>query len=402
MNKQQIATGKAPSVAITAHGDLAVRIWQENAVRWRGADIQVDEGEEQLTLTAHSSAVVRVPAGASLTVVCHSNCVIKGVGGDLLIAEAYGNVVIKNAGAVHIKRAHANVVVKGVDRLLTIGEVSGDLVVRNVSEATVGTVHGDCLGRNVHGSVTVESVAGDVSWRTVGGDLHIRRGHRDANIRNLGGRLQLDEIMGDVRLRDGLTIGDHHVKAHGDIVLRWPADAPLALTAKASSFDNRLELLDKTEKEGFMSGRLGDGGVNLNLTAEGRVVLKPAYEDSEFAREAGAWDVDFQIDLEDKMAGLGDLISSQIESGLSQMSVHLEHHLGPEIAQRMADRASRKAERAVERAVRHMERTRRRATRPSPAPASKKDVGQEQLQILKMLEKGIISTEEANALLEAL
>ncbi len=74
----------------------------------------------------------------------------------------------------------------------------------------------------------------------------------------------------------------------------------------------------------------------------------------------------------------------------------------------MADRAAQKAERAVQRAMRQADRARRQADAWTPPPASPKPKKkqpvspEEQMKILNMLEKGIISVEEANTLLKAL
>ena len=80
------------------------------------------------------------------------------------------------------------------------------------------------------------------------------------------GLVTVAEAAGDVRLRGSLPAGEHALQARGDVVLRWPVGAPLALTAEAKRFDNRLPLEEVSESGRRLNGRIGNGIQQLGLS----------------------------------------------------------------------------------------------------------------------------------------
>ena len=101
-----------------------------------------------------------------------------------------------------------------------------------------------------------------------------------------------------------------------------------------------------------------------------------------------------------------------MNSHLARVARDFETRFGPEFGQRMAEKAARQAERAAERAERAGERARRKgewrgrapvADAPPPAAAARRTASpEEQMKILKMVETGAITPEDAGMLLEAL
>lgn len=413
MSKERFETGPEVQVSIEQlGGDLVVRGWGETAVLVKGGQFDAQESKGELSIHSRDSVTINVPHRASVSLLTHGRAIIKNFDGDLAVREAMGDLIIKGLHNVTIQVVHGNMIAKNIDGPLHVKQVMGDLHLRNAAAVTVGQLHGDLNGRNLNGSVNPGVVMGDINLRTVNGDVTIETGHRDANLRNIGGVIQMPRIMGDIRTWGRLAAGEHTLHADGDIVLRWPANAPLNLTAEAGHITNRLPLEDVVEKETFLSGRIGDGNTTIRLAAQGRIILKPEYGlEGEFA-DMEASNLDFDIEMEG-LDELGEMISSQINNRMSEITSRLEKKFGPDFSQRMAEKASRKAEQAMEKAMKEFERARHRAGRhashspwapsapPPPAP-EKKASAEEQLQILRMLEKGIITTEEANTLLEAL
>jgi hypothetical protein len=121
-------------------------------------------------------------------------------------------------------------------------------------------------------------------------------------------------------------------------------------------------------------------------------------------------DFDFVSDL----AGLGARISTEIGDQVSRVTSELENSFGPDFMRQMAEQFSRKAEAAAEKARKASERkyaktstpkSKPAAAKPSPAAAATEDYGGIQdawLKILKMVESGTISPDEAALLLKAL
>jgi hypothetical protein len=262
---------------------------------------------------------------------------------------------------------------------------------------------------------------GDISLTNVSGDVTVVQGSRDANLRGLGGQLKMADIAGDIRLHGGLAEGKHNCTAAGDIVFRWPADTPISLTAEAAHIVNRLEFDEVIESEGSLTGNISESRTFVSLTAKGRIVLKPIQVIDEKWDWERVGDMDFGFDPSDfneELAGLGERISMQVNEQIARVTADLEGRFGPEFSQKMAEKISRqaeraaaKAERAAEKAMRRAERSMRRSRwrsqrerpqRSSAAGSKRKATSEEQLKILKMVEKGIITTDEASTLLEAL
>jgi len=410
MSKERYETGKAPRIMLEeCAGSVVVKGWGENAVVVKG-EHESGEGEELVTLRAHGPLQLRVPAGATLAAATlHGDLIVKGVAGELELAEVIGDLVLKNVGAVNVASAHADVTMRQANGPVQIAEVMGDLALRNVGAVAVGTVHGDFSVRYVDGDAQVEEVMGDISLYTVGGDVHVQRVHRDVNLNNLSGTVEIGEAMGDIRLVGGLAPGKHHLTALGDIVVRWPAGAALNVIATAPQVRNRLPLTNVQEEGENFSGQMGDGDTTLILSARGRVILKEidaAQKDVDFSAE-WSFGTDF-AEVGAELAGLGAQISGELNARVNELTQRLDERLGPDFAQQMADRAAQKAERAVQRAMSQADRARRQADAWTPPPASPKPKKkqpvspEEQMKILNMLEKGIISVEEADTLLKAL
>ncbi len=413
MSSMNYELGKAPHIhVLVARGDLSVRGHQDSRTVVNGV-AQVEEIEGGLQLTATGSMSLRLPEAATLTVdQASGDMSLRGLLGDLQLGEVAGDLVIKNAGRVSLKKVAGDLVLVNLNGDAVIDEIYGDASLRRIIGVRIGTIYGDLAARNVDGAVEIGHGHGDISLNTVSDDLTIGRSQRDVNLRNLGGICLVEIAHGDIRLRGGLMSGKHSFKADGDIVLRWPANAPLNLTARANSILNRLSLENPVSETGLLTGQIGDGAATVNLDARGRIVLKAADPDSEqdwdnMGEEYVAFG-EGMAGFGAQFAGLGEQLASQFENQMAQLSVRLESKFGPDFAQKMAEKAARRAEQAVERVARHTEKTRRQAGNRadwSPPPPPRPKAGpnaEEQRKVLEMLEKGLISVDEANALLKAM
>jgi DUF4097 and DUF4098 domain-containing protein YvlB len=410
MNQEKIFTGKAPHISIAdCNGDLVVRTWAETAVSLKGESFEVNQDDDKISISSQRSLQLTVPVLSSLSVsYVNGDVAIKLLEGDVDLVEVNGDAILRGANNVHIQTLNSDLSAKNLDGTLTIDMINGDASLRNIGGLTVQTIQGDLAVRNVTGDVQLHQAQGDVSLRTVNGDVTIENGQRDLNLRNLGGLANVQGIQGDIRLYGGLSQGDHTFAAERDIIVRWPLDAPLNLTATAPSIKNRLSLEKETEMENTLIGRLGDGETNVSLTANGRILLKETEIVNQKWQDNDAFDAEFDFDF----ANFGSQITQQINEQVSQISQKLENTLGPEFTQRMAakitqkvERATAKAEQAAERARQRAERQqyRQRGPRTTGSTEPKQSVSsEEQLKILKMVEQGIISPSDAATLLEAM
>jgi hypothetical protein len=383
MAKERIETGKAPLLQIMCPGSLKIKGWTEPAVLVKGSEFELTEGEKAFSINMLGDGVLLVPAAASLSIV--------KVAGDLAVRHMNGP--------------------------LKIDEIMGDISLRSLEGLEINHVYGDLAARNVAGSVEVTSIAGDTGLGAVNGDVTLQKVHGDVNLRNIGGLCNVAQCLGDIRLRGGLTTGKHHLSAAGNIVIRWPAGAPLAVEASAPRFDVRLPLEEMVDENGTLTGRLGDGDAVLLLEAMGRIIMKETDTFSEPWGDQPEDQIDMEFDFD--LSGLGQHIASEINYRLGEWSSRFESgfdaELSADIERRVRDAATR-AEKAAERAMRQAEKAAKKArwqaqnggwsappakSRP-PAPKEKKASEAEQLKILRMVENGVISPDEAATLLEAI
>lgn len=410
MGKERFETGKAPQVHIAAcEGDAVIRGWAEPMIQVKGA-YSVEETAEGYRLSGRGDLRLYVPTLAEVAIEeVSGDLILKGLNGKSAIGHVHGNAVLVEAGAVTIETVHGNLVARGRAELAA-GLVHGDMSLRGVDSVKTRAVYGDVSGRRIAGSLTVEEASGDVSLREAGGDVAIGRARRDVNLAGVAGQVALGEVDGDVRLRGALPPGEHALTAHGDIVVRWPTNVPVNVVAAGKRIVNRLPLQDVAEKEGYLAGRIGSGGTQLTLSADGQVILK------EISPLDEKWETGMEGDEYEFEAGFGGLelenmaarIEAEVNQHLARVANDMASRFGPEFGQRLAEKASRQAERAAERAERARRKSEWRGrasqdtTAAGPTPQRRAASPEEQLKILKMVEAGTISPEDAGMLLEAL
>ncbi|MGH2537671.1 MAG: DUF4097 family beta strand repeat-containing protein [Candidatus Promineifilaceae bacterium] len=407
--KERYETGKTPTLIISADGDLQIRGWDEPAVQVHGpATLRQEEAKWRIEASDDVSLLVPRTADVILERVAGEG-LVKHLETPLTAGEVAGDLSLTHLASATVQAVHGDLSAGHLEGAFSAAEIMGDASLRHMQSVELGRVHGDLSAAHISGALSLESIMGDSSLASISGPVEAATVQRDANVGNLGGSLALRQVHGDVRLRGPLAEGKHTVSAEGDIVLIWPAGAPLNLEAKASKVVCRLPLDAQSEEAGVFSGRLGDGNTTLLLEARGRVILKALEEYA--ADKFGPGPHPFELDLD--LASLGDRINAEISGRMADLGGRLEREFGPAFAAKLemrADKAAARAERMAARAMRKAERAARkmpwRAGPPIPgAPAAKaqpRASDDEQLKILKMVEQGVITPDEANNLLEAL
>lgn len=424
MPQESFMTSKAPRITVVScNGDLVVRTWGETAVKVAGDAYQVDQNDDHLSITAPGGLKLNVPENSTLAIQTVSgDTSVKYVMGGVSIQEGHGDVIFHSLAEAKINVVHGDLSTKNIDETVSVETVHGDMIVRRIGHLHVGTIDGDLSARYITGDVNLSEVKGDTRLDTVNGEVTITKSERDVILSNLGGKTVVTYAHGDIRLKTSLSAADHSFTAERDIILRWPADAAINLSATAPQIKNRLPLEHVKESDNTLTGSLGDGKTNVTLTANGRIILK---EDQVIdARwelpDENEMNFDFSFDFEN----IGAQIQQRIQSEISKFSTDFDQYLGPEFSQKLTEKINQKVEkaaskaeqaaaRAAERAERAAERARRQAeqqirrTPGRPPGSSKKSEPtpaspEEQLKILKMVEQGLITPDEAAALLEAL
>jgi hypothetical protein len=267
--------------------------------------------------------------------------------------------------------------------------------------------------RGVKGLLSCDTVSGDFSVRGVEGLVGCGSVSGDLDAAFLEGGLEA-VVSGDASLKSDFTPGcTYQISASGNVSAKFPANANAQFQVTATgNIRHKVDWSEVTELTGTaLTGRVGDGEANVEITSSGNVALRSMDEAKEFIFGFEPEDVELDVELE----SMAEEIERSIQVHMVQMerlNEQIEAELGridDTAIQRKVQKATRKAERAAERARLKADRAQRRWQRMSPQPPTpprrpKADpvTEEERLMILRMIQEGKISTDEAARLLEAL
>jgi len=327
--------------------------------------------------------------GDGIEIACRSACLVFLPPGALVIADSVGG----------------DVRVTGMSGDLAIGTIGGDLVLRRAGKVTLTRVGGDAVLSRVAGGLSAEWIGGDAVLQQVDGQVRLR---------SLGGDLVMEgdgrdvEVTagGDARLRLTPVPGGRCVAhAGGDLACRLPDEASARLVLKAGG-DLDIGAKGVTGRSGeVVTLEMGTAEALIELTSGGDLKVSGA------GKWAGA-----DVDLSDQIRSQ---VEAEMEAALAQVEASLEAIEGGPIGID-TDRLSRDIRRATDRAQRRAVRARVRVESSgrgegwrdglprgeafeNASPAAKADASeQERLTVLRMLEQGTISVDEAEKLLQAL
>lgn len=352
-----------------------------------------------------------------ITVTCHNDLAITGTPGHTLTVdiddESPASRVDRHDLNVEVQAANDCAITCPDDAELLIKHASGDLHVSQIKGAiTIGTVNGDAALYDI-GPLQLQTVQGDLSLRDAGGDVHIDTVRGDAKLKRVAGRVNVGRVAGDLVAHDldsGATFGKvggdaqlelefkpgeaYLTKAGGDIDLRVNGGGATLTLACQGDLRTRLPLTNWAGNDQSGRGVYGDGSASVSLSAGGDLLVRPAKPDR------------FDPDA------LSDQVESMIESAMSQFESQMS-----KVQRDLAERwnQSGQAQRAAERAQRSAERLKRRTERTAgawstaytpparpPAPPSEPVSDEERLLVLKMVQEGKLSVDEAAKLLAAM
>ncbi|MEZ4516344.1 MAG: DUF4097 family beta strand repeat-containing protein [Chloroflexota bacterium] len=415
MSKERIETGPAPTILVSCQGDLVIKSWSESAVGIKGS-YDLDESEKVWNFTSQDDLQLHIPVDSALHISSVNGDLVVKHDGEVVIEAAQGDVVLRGLSSAKVGPISGDVSIRHISGPAFFEVVHGDFAASHTNELSIGEVNGDFSGRHINGSVTIKRIAGDADFRAVSGDITVTSGNRDLNLSAVTGTVTVSEVEGDIRLKGGLQAGNHVLNAKRDIVVRWPDSLPVNLIATAPFVENRAHFDEFEQKGDAWIGRIGESKTNVELTAGRQIQLKDA---ETIDPRWGTFEADME-DFEFEFGDLGERISAQINEKMNIFAQNMEQQFGPDFGQEIGEKMARKAEKAAQRAERAAERAMQRAEKASrakygrewqgfyspSAPASPTPPNpvspEEQLKILRMVEKGTISPEEASMLLEAL
>jgi DUF4097 and DUF4098 domain-containing protein YvlB len=386
----------------------------------------VEQQENTLLVDSHVPLSITLPADTPVRVgEVSGDLLLRDLDGALSVESVHGDCSLRaGLATVSLGEVHGDLAVEDLDGSLSVGQAHADVLLTRIAEASLGQVHGDLHARTVDGDLKLGTVSGDVRVRQVSGALTLEEGRGSLHAQDLEGGMAVHAVRGDLSLRGTLAAGmTYQAQASGDVTARFPADASARFTLEAGGEVSASLPQVESEEAGRVVGQAGAGEAQVTLRAGGDLSL----------RLAGAGGAAGEEVAPDWSESLGEQIEAQIAAHLGELNLdHLVHHevekalhqAEQEIARaqqrieretaRAEERARRAQEKAARAAQRVQERMARRARkwgapsgegffgRAEPARRAPKVPEEEQLAVLRMLQEGKISTEQAEQLLKAL
>lgn len=439
MNTQRFSVREQLELRQADH-DVAIKGWDEEAVELvLDGELEgcvVDEQATALVLTAHVPLAIHVPRGIAVSAgEVAGDLLVRDLDGTVRVGTAHGDVSVRSGEAsVSLDEVHGDLAVERLNGPLSVGQAHGDVHLSQVGDVRLGRVHGDVNARTVAGELHMSATSGDVRVRDVAGPLTLEEGQGDFSGHDLAGGMNVHSVKGSLSLKTALTPGlTYSAQAQGDLAARFPEGTSARLTLEAGGQLSVKGLEVEERNEGRMTARAGQGEAQVVLRANGNLSVKVRGEeqDEPWGVNLEGLSEQIQAEISQHMGRLdlpdfGALASREVEKAMR----HVEREV--EKAQRHAEQAARRAEEharaAEERARRAQERAQEKARQfqakferkwgPPPdagfgahghAPrgraagsAPPRPSQEEQIAILKMLQEGRISIEEAETLLKAL
>lgn len=379
----------APVIIQMVGGDLRIRGRSGSDMIAEGDGLKIEQiGDDQPYL-------VRCDGDCRLTIPGQINVIVQQVGGDAKLTDIGGTTEVKSVG--------------------------GDLTLRGVQSAHIRSVGGDLRLKWAEADVTVQSVGSDATIREVCGNVKVDSIGSDLYIRNIEGGCIVENVGTDLLLSmDFLPDQEYRFGAQGDILCRIqpdtnarfivPGDLPIRLDIEAT--------IAETEDEQIVT--VGDGSATVII--EHGESLRLVSEEEDYVLDLG---IQIEEEMEARLSTIEEKISQQLDGLDERIKARTEHFASQ--AERFADRAQRQAQRTAERVRKNIERQQTKSKRgghsariefgrgtppiefgwgapPPPAPPKPSEPisEQERLLILKMVQEGKITIEEAERLLAAL
>jgi hypothetical protein len=369
MEKVVLEVGEQMLLKIDAiGGDLRLSGREGKTLEVQAPDhgkLTVEEKDGVHHLACRSGCLVFLPKGTRIEA--------ENIGGDGRLTDIQDEVLVRNVG--------------------------GDLVLRRVGRASFELVGGDMQVKGMMGDLTVDVLGGDAVIQDVTGSVHLR---------SVGGDLILDDIQGNINCSAGGDIsanfgpgavGSTSIHAGGDLACRLMEGVSARIQVQAGG-DLHLPLGLQSDESNVI---VIDGGEQeIEISAGGDLSVM-----------VGTHDMGAPEDF------VGDILL-EVDAKLAEMEARFSA-LGSGLGSFDADRIGERVRRAVRRAQRKSEQAERKATKAEAklgkinipkitwaggdlgASSQKQEAtDEERLAILKMVEEGKISVDEAENLFKAL
>jgi hypothetical protein len=322
--------------------------------------------------------------GDQIQVNCRSGCLI----------------FLPKAAKVEVEQVGGDARVIGLTSELMIRTVGGDLSLRRVARSTFELSGGDLHARKVDGDLTVDRIGADAIAEKVEGDIRLRSVGADLVLHKVTGAVEAT-VGGDASLSLSPQSGSTSVvTAGGDLLCRLPDDVSAKITMMAGGDMAIPADVERVSENGETVIRLGEAESTIELTAGGDLLLRVGKRETDFAE-------DFVGSVMGELDGRLAEMEARFNAIGAGMYTFDAERIGERV-RRSVERARRKATKAQERAAKRAEKYARKHGRTHTVtigdyePRGTAVSEEERMAVLRMLEQGKISVEEAEQLLKTL
>jgi len=378
MEKVVLETGESPTIIIQAiGGDLRISGRDGEQLEAQAPEkgkLKVDETKKGIQVSCRSGCLLFLPKGSKIEA--------GDIGGDGRLTDIQGEVLIRTVG--------------------------GDLSLRRLGKTSLERVGGDAQIREIDGDLMIDHIGGDAVIRGIRGDTHLRM---------VGGDLLLGEAARSVEVMVGgdavvelLAEPETNTKVQtgSDLSCRLPENPSAQVHIKAGGEVHMPRGLDVDRTSQELEFTLGEGDSDIDLSAGGDLNLK-------YGRSIN----DFETDFVGGMLTEVDAKLAEMEAHFNAMGIGMDSFDADRIGERVR-RSVRQAHRRAQRATQKAEGVARKAQRKhqnfkfdmsgdwpdlrfADFTSSQPTVSdEERLAILRMVEDGKISVDDAEALLKVL
>jgi len=295
---------------------------------------------------------------------------------------------------------------------LVVQAVGGDFSLRGASAVTLRQVGGCVRIKHAAGDVSVGDVGADATIREVRGSVYVANVGADLFVRNVEGSCVVENVGADLVVSlDFAPDAEYRFGAGATILCRvQPATNATFILPPGTEveLDVPAEQVQEDEAEQQVI-RIGDGSIPVVITHA--ALLHLVGEEEDYALNFGGR---IEEELEARLSSLEEKLNQQLDGLDERIQARTEQFASQ--AERWAEHAQRQAAKAAERMAQRMDRDMKfkhkrgprgpwtfgRPTPPRPPRPSEPVREEERLMILRMVQEGKISIEEAERLLAAL
>jgi len=361
------------------------------------------EEDGHVYVTVNAACHLQVPRKSTIIVERSMGSVkIEKITNTITVDKVLGNLVLMDVGQAEVGKVGGNFAVQKASGMIRVDKVAGSLTIDDVLSFECEKVGGNCILRDVRevcrvekvgGSCQAQGLVGKVALAKFGGSLKARDIVLDSDVK-VGGNIELI----DVRFDDDLT-----VYAGGNLAVALPA-AQQDLSMKIRSGGQKIKIMafgdDVETKSGEYEYQTGSGSRAVTMNAGGSVSVADAPKSGE----------DIIGDLSDRFtfeeSAFSEMIQDRIDSATRRAEAKVraaEIRLG-QIQDRVEKRRGFKIDLGIDEKESKASPSKPDApVPPITRPAGKKGAtDEERLMILKMLQDGKISVDEAETLFTAM